>query len=1191
MNPFAFRELALASHGATAKHMGTAAFRTRLLATAATIAVVVAMTSSGASAQYLPSVGGTGGGTGGGAGGGFNQQGADATQADAGGGGGGSGSGLTNGGGAGSGGGGDGGVGGTTGFDDDVSLFGAGNYFGGSGDGGNPGFISENALTEINLGGGGGGSGGYGAYVTGTTNGTAAFGATANVTGGQGGFGGDAIYTPTVPSNLTGNFGYGTYQGGNGGDGGVGVAFSTGEQFTVGTDAQPVTIQGGAAGNGGIAIYDSGYGYGSAAAGVGGNGGNGGAGIVMLAPSDSGLALSSVTIAAGSAAIGGYGGYGGGAEAYQSGYGNGYGGRATGGNGGRGGDGIVVLNAGTITNFGIVQGGQGGSGDTGFFGDTIVDGISGPGGSGINVVGSATIENSGSVLGGKGGNDFLQSGNATVGADGGAGIAGTNIVLDNNGAASLVRGGDGGDVLPGGTPGLGGAGIAATNSTIRNLGGSIVGGNGGGFGYGFVYSQSQSRTTLLAPGVQALVVAGDPDPAGGVAIIGSDLTVINAGTIVSGVSTNGVQQPVAIQFTGGINSLTIYAQSNIEGFSIAASAADTFALGGPTDATFAVERLGAIGSGTDFQGFGQFGKVDESTWTLTGTNTGVTGPWSVTGGTLVVDANVPGLDFTVFDPTIDPILGGSGTVGNLTAGVNGVVAPGIAVPYTTLHATQNVVFNAGSTFQVQINAAGQTDLILAQGTATINGAAGGAAGPTVNVLAANGVYNVNQRFTILTAAGGRTGTFSSLTTTTNLAFLNPYLTYDPNDVILAFRQNGVGFPSVGNTMNQRDTATGIQALGAGNPIYDTVLGQSADGARAAFDAASGEIHASALAAAFEDSRLPRESILNRLDDVGGGPGALGAVGSFGGLAPSLPAAAQGYAPVHKGYDMPVLAAAPAPLPPYTVWATGFGDFGSIDGNGNAAKLDRTLGGFVAGVDARVDGAYFNNWRIGVAGGYTSDDLTVRQRQSSGTFETYFGGLYAGAHYGAVDIKLGALGGGTSTDTRRTIAFPGFLDTARSSYSGTMAQGFGEIGYKFGLAHGYVEPLFQGAAIHYDQDGFRESGGPAALLGFSQSYDIQITTLGVKAESQPFGGLPIVARAFLGWRHAFGDVTPTALLAFESGSPAFLIGGVPIDRDAVLAQVNLDYRATGNLTFGVGYSAQAGERAYDNAVKGRMEYKF
>ena len=59
----------------------------------------------------------------------------------------------------------------------------------------------------------------------------------------------------------------------------------------------------------------------------------------------------------------------------------------------------------------------------------------------------------------------------------------------------------------------------------------------------------------------------------------------------------------------------------------------------------------------------------------------------------------------------------------------------------------------------------------------------------------------------------------------------------------------------------------------------------------------------------------------------------------------------------------------------------------------------------------------------------------------------------------------------------------------------------------------------------------------------------------------------------------------------SAPVSFTVAGAPIDQDAVVAEAGLDYRASANLTLGVSYSGQAGDRASDNAVKGRMEYRF
>lgn len=76
----------------------------------------------------------------------------------------------------------------------------------------------------------------------------------------------------------------------------------------------------------------------------------------------------------------------------------------------------------------------------------------------------------------------------------------------------------------------------------------------------------------------------------------------------------------------------------------------------------------------------------------------------------------------------------------------------------------------------------------------------------------------------------------------------------------------------------------------------------------------------------------------------------------------------------------------------------------------------------------------------------------------------------------------------------------------------------------------------------------------------------------------------------GYRRAFGDVVPKALLSFGTG-PALLSAGVPIDRDAVVAEVGLALRVAPNATLGVAYTGQTGTRAQDQAVKGNFTYRF
>ena len=142
------------------------------------------------------------------------------------------------------------------------------------------------------------------------------------------------------------------------------------------------------------------------------------------------------------------------------------------------------------------------------------------------------------------------------------------------------------------------------------------------------------------------------------------------------------------------------------------------------------------------------------------------------------------------------------------------------------------------------------------------------------------------------------------------------------------------------------------------------------------------------------------------------------------------------------------------------------------------------------------------------------------------------------------------------------------------------------------ALGYIEPFVGGSYVAIGRDRFVESGGVAALTSLARDTAIGAATAGLRAQtSLDLGlGLPVSAHGLVGYRRAFGDVVPTALLAFGTG-PSFLTAGIPIDRDALVAEAGLDLRVAPNATLGVAYTGQVGSRAEDHAVKGNFTVRF
>lgn len=358
-------------------------------------------------------------------------------------------------------------------------------------------------------------------------------------------------------------------------------------------------------------------------------------------------------------------------------------------------------------------------------------------------------------------------------------------------------------------------------------------------------------------------------------------------------------------------------------------------------------------------------EVEHGRTVLSGDSSAFAGTASIGTGTLAVNGLLGG----AIDVGTAGRLQGTGTVGHTT--VSGTVAPGNSIG--TLHVDGDIGFHPGSVYEVEVNAAGQSDRIAATGNATLDGG-------TVRVLAGSGGYAPLTRYTILTADGGRTGAFDGVAS--NLAFLDPSLDYDANSVYLTMQRNDTSFAGIGQTRNQIAAGGGAESLGLGNPVHAAVVGLSAAQARAAFDQLSGEVHASARAALVEDSRFVRDAANDRIRAAFDGVAASGA--------PAAAACGNGAA---RGAGAGGTAGC-------AVWGRGFGSWGHAGGDGNAARLDRSTGGFLIGVDAPA----FDGWRLGAVMGYSHTRFDVKDRGASGSSDNYHLGLYGGSRWGTLHAR-------------------------------------------------------------------------------------------------------------------------------------------------------------------------------------------
>lgn len=461
-------------------------------------------------------------------------------------------------------------------------------------------------------------------------------------------------------------------------------------------------------------------------------------------------------------------------------------------------------------------------------------------------------------------------------------------------------------------------------------------------------------------------------------------------------------------------------------------------------------------------------------------------------------------------------------------------------------------------------------------------------GGTFEVFEASGNYASSQTYTNVLVAPSNTGAYT-------VTSLSPVFTATLVSNGIGANQNLVlnfnGFSSVtGLTRNEHAVATAIDKVIASNPtgalanFAAQFAPLNAAQLASALDSVSGEIHASVQSVILDDSLYAREALLDRLWQITSADGGAGPMASLGGGGPLL-----AYADTRQS-AFPIKA---PPLPArtesdLTFWTQGIGAWGRINGDGNAADVQRDLAGFFTGVDRR-----FGDWRAGIAAGYTNSSVSVPARASSANVDTAHLGAYAGASYGAWHLRTGADLAWSNISTNRSVMFPGFADSDTASYGAQEGQIFGEVGYGMTFGRIAAEPFGGLAFVHLHTDSFTEAGGGAALIGAGSDDDVGYSNLGVRLAStyQLPNGMIVSPRISASWQHAFGDVTPVAALAFQAPGAGFTVAGVPIARDAALVSAGADVRINSRATLGIGYSGDLASNAVDNSVKGTFSWKF
>lgn len=468
----------------------------------------------------------------------------------------------------------------------------------------------------------------------------------------------------------------------------------------------------------------------------------------------------------------------------------------------------------------------------------------------------------------------------------------------------------------------------------------------------------------------------------------------------------------------------------------------------------------------------------------------------------------------------------------------------------------SISFGDDSFFDVGLDAAGVGEMLTSTGAAQLRG--------TVRVTAGSGMTSGDYLtpYVIVTASSLNDTTFDGVTT--DLAFLTPTLQYTATTASVTLERNAEEFTAVGVTANQQAVAAEVEGLGAGNELYDAVLWLTPEEAQSAFDQLSGEIYASADAAAASNAMLVGDIALDRVDQAFDGVDGRGS--------------ASGYAPTSGNPD--------GGANGMGLWTQLYGAYASTDGEDGTSPTDNRTGGVALGLDGLV-----GDWRVGLmldAGTVTTELAAL---DSSVNSTSYGVGLYGGTNWGETRLALAGTYTRQANASTRSVAFGDFTDELSADYASTMLQAGARLSHTFDLGAMSLIPYASASYVAQTTEAFSETGGNAALSYADETRATTIGTIGATLEYQMLVGdsMLVTLSSSLGWRHRFAD-TGDASLSLVGGGP-MAISGTSAAGDAAAFSAGVNFDLTDTTALNLGYRGELGQGSQTHALEGTWALKF
>ncbi|MDA3914902.1 autotransporter serine protease, partial [Oleiagrimonas sp.] len=508
--------------------------------------------------------------------------------------------------------------------------------------------------------------------------------------------------------------------------------------------------------------------------------------------------------------------------------------------------------------------------------------------------------------------------------------------------------------------------------------------------------------------------------------------------------------------------------------------------------------------------------------------------------------------------------------GAMLSGVYASAATAVGVPGVTGNLDNaGTVVVAGGNADVGGNyhqaTTGTLDLSLGSklnvtGTATIDGG-------TLDILGKDTGYVTTMHENLVTAAGGLSGTFTSLAKAPGV-FLSSTLQYDANDVwvdttslSITVAATAAGFgaqPAVMSSATRLDGTfsqiNGGLASGSITPASSLVSAAGAiqhtptlSAAQVSLQSLSGELLATSAAMTFQSIDAASLAMSDRFDHLLEHSARLGMWSRQLDVSGDM---------ARSGYD-----------------GVGFQLNGWLLGNDRKLGAD-TIAGF--------------------AFGQSHGDQRLNQRTDRSIGRTTQAMAYAGWMHGRSYLQGRVSFGQYQQDVSRALLLGQSWQGVSTHYSGSYNVAYGESGMHFNAAGTQLTPYLDAQYAQIRRDGFAEQGAYGfGLKSGAQTLGRLQAGVGIRAARhlELSGGRSVNFTARAQWQRTLassGDVFNASFVGVRDWQP---LVGIGVSRYSGLFGVGMNAHLGRHATFNLGYDYQVGQRVTSRQVMARYTLRF